>query len=479
MTEKLITRKSINQNITKLDFPWPSPILTRSYEILREIEQGGRKEFPEVLLLHAGNPQEVGQKPLTFFRQVISVCLYPDLMEDLNLPSDVKEKAKLILHNCRGHSVGAYSDSPGIEIFRQEVAKFLGERDGVPRDYNNIILSSGATDGIKSILMILNHSKSDKPPGIMIPLPQYPLYSALAREYGMYEICYFLDEENEWALSIQELKRAINEARAHCEPRVLVVVNPGNPTGSVLTYKNTEDIVKFAHEEKLFLVADEVYQDNVFAEDVNFHSFHKVMSKMGPPYSDMELASVMSASKGYIGECGMRGGCLEVFNLDPDVQKMLFKAVSAHLCPSILGQIMMYLLSSQPKPGDPSFLLFEEEKNAILQNMRENATFLTEALNKIKGIKCNKVAGAMYAFPRLLLPPKFIEKAKSLGQEPDFFYCMELVEKTGICSLPGSQFLQKPGTYHIRMTFLPPVKNMKAMAIRLKEFHQKILAEYS
>ena len=72
------------------------------------------------------------------------------------------------------------------------------------------------------------------------------------------QINYYLDEPRAWALDIPELRRSLDEARADCVPRLLVVINPGNPTGSVLTRQNIEDIIRFAFEQKLIIMADEV-----------------------------------------------------------------------------------------------------------------------------------------------------------------------------------------------------------------------------
>lgn len=94
-------------------------------------------------------------------------------------------------------------------------------------------------------------------------------------------------------MNIDELKRSINKAREECVPKVLVIINPGNPTGSVLTRQNIEDVIKFAKNEKLLIIADEVYQHNIW--DGEFFSFKKVMHDLK---IEIELASVMSASKG-------------------------------------------------------------------------------------------------------------------------------------------------------------------------------------
>ncbi len=72
----------------------------------------------------------------------------------------------------------------------------------------------------------------------MIPVPQYPLYSATLSEYGAYQIGYFLDEDNNWALNIDELERALNESKDRCVPRGIVIINPGNPTGKKETHNS-------------------------------------------------------------------------------------------------------------------------------------------------------------------------------------------------------------------------------------------------
>ncbi|GIX91444.1 alanine aminotransferase 2 [Caerostris extrusa] len=200
--------------------------------------------------------------------------------------------------------------------------------------------------------------------------------------------------------------------------------------------------------------------------------------EMSGPYKNMELASFMSASKGYMGECGLRGGYVEFINLDPEVKKNFLKFISARLCSSVLGQATMDCVVNPPQEGEPSYDLFIKEKMAVLQSLKERALLVEKTFNNMKGMKCNVVAGAMYAFPRLTLPEKAIKKAKSLGQAPDFFYAMQLLESTGICVVPGSGFGQIPGTHHFRTTILPQTEKLKVMLKKLEEFHDKFLEEY-
>lgn len=333
--------------------------------------------------------------------------------------------------------MGAYSESTGVEIIRRHVAEYISKRDGgVESDWTNIILSGGASEAIRSLLALVNNQAAGaKPIGVMIPIPQYPLYSATIAEYGMHQVSYYLDEANEWALDIAELERALAESREHCQPRVLCVINPGNPTGSILTRANIAEIVKFAERHGLMLIADEVYQHNIWKEGAAFHSFKKVMAEENVK---VELASCMSLSKGYMGECGVRGGYAELVNFDPAVKAIFYKMLSAKLCSTVLGQIGIDCVVKPPEPGEPSYELFKREKDAVLDGLKKKAEIVATTFNSIPGFKCNPVAGAMYAFPQIQLPEKAIQKAKSLGQHPDFYYVMSLLESTGVCIVPGS-----------------------------------------
>jgi len=111
-----------------------------------------------------------------------------------------------------------------------------------------------------------------------------------------------LNEEKNWSLTVDELNRAYNESLERCEPRAICIINPGNPTGQVLSLENMQEIIKWAHEKKLFILADEVYQDNIYADGMRFYSFKKVANELGYPYSEMEMASFYSTSKGFMGE---------------------------------------------------------------------------------------------------------------------------------------------------------------------------------
>ncbi|XP_064414585.1 alanine aminotransferase 2 isoform X2 [Latimeria chalumnae] len=423
----------------------------------------------------------MGQQPITFLRQVVALCTYPELLDSPSFPEDAKRRAERILQSCGGHSLGAYSASQGLDCIREDVAMYMKKRDGgVPVDPNNIYLTTGASDGIANILKLLVSGEGNSRTGVMIPIPQYPLYSAAISELGAVQINYYLDEENCWALDVNELRRAVNQAKEYCDPKVVCLINPGNPTGQVQSRQCIEEVIQFAYEEKLFLLADEVYQDNVYAEGCQFHSFKKVLYEMGPEYfSSVELASFHSTSKGYMGECGYRGGYMEVIHLDPEVKAQLVKLLSVRLCPPVPGQAAMDVVVNPPQPGEESYEQFIKEKKAILSKLAEKAKLTEEMFNTVPGIRCNPLQGAMYAFPRLFIPPKAIKEAQAHGMPPDMFYCMRLLEQTGICVVPGSGFGQKEGTYHFRMTILPSQEKLRILLEKVKDFHIQFLQEYA
>ncbi|MEQ2168792.1 hypothetical protein GOODEAATRI_018394 [Goodea atripinnis] len=113
------------------------------------------------------------------------------------------------------------------------------------------------------------------PGWVMISIPQYPLYSAALADLGAVQISYYLDEDNCWSLNSAELGRALNEAKQHCKPRVLCIINPGNPTGQVQSRQCIEDVIRFAKEEHLFLMADEVNEGFMHLKAPNERSFKR------------------------------------------------------------------------------------------------------------------------------------------------------------------------------------------------------------
>ncbi|CAN8072068.1 unnamed protein product [Agarophyton chilense] len=471
---KVLHKQSgLNKALQNMQYAVRGELVLRAQKISHELEEGKKLPFSEVIYCNIGNPQSVGQTPITFIRQSLAAVAYPSLLDTGHFSSDIVERARAFLGRCK--SVGAYSESKGVDFVRKRVARAIEKRDGYPADPESIYLANGASDAVKAMLTIIIRDSQD---GILIPIPQYPLYSASLTALSGRQVEYYLDEEHGWALSIEELKKSLNDAREQgTHVRAIVVINPGNPTGQVLSEQNMREIVRFCEEESLVLMADEVYQENVYVENKPFVSFKKVVRDMESP---VELASFHSISKGVIGECGLRGGYLELINTEKDMNELLYKAFSVSLCSNVLGQFAIDLMMTPPKEGEESYALYKKETESIYNDLKVKAQKLCSGLNTLEGVSCNDSEGAMYLFPKIRMPKKAIEEAEKDGHSSaDVLYCVELLEATGICVVPGSGFGQREGTYHFRTTFLPPREKIDGVVNSMRQFHDEFLRRYS
>lgn len=277
-------------------------------------------------------------------------------------------------------------------------------------------------------------------------------------------------------MSREELEKQFAKAtKEGLEVKALAMINPGNPSGNVMTHCDIQIIAEFCAEKGIVLLADEVYQTNVYAEGAEFVSAKKVTLDCG--LKNLQLASFHSTSKGLLGECGRRGGLMELHHIDPYVQSQLYKLASSDLCSGVVGQLMTSLMVKPPLPGDESYELFEEENRIIFEGLKERSQKLVEGLNSIPGINCTPAEGAMYAFPRIEIPDKAIEKAKELGTTPDNLYALSLLDHTGICVVPASGFGQAKGRVGFRTTFLHP-DTLKAVDL-FRQHHELFVKEYS
>jgi aspartate/methionine/tyrosine aminotransferase len=437
--------------VLQTEYAVRGPIVARA----AELEKQGR----EIIYCNIGNPQSLGQMPLTWNRQILALCEYPALMDLAPgaFPADAVETARAILAGTK-HGLGAYSESRGVRFIREAVAEFILERDHIGVDPDAIFLTDGASKGVQTILRLLIGGTAD---GIMIPIPQYPLYSATITLYEGRMVPYHLDEANGWKLSRTMLETSLAKAKAEgTRVKAICVINPGNPTGAVLDEANIAMIIDFARAHGLAILADEVYQENIYLPGDEFVSFAKVLHQLEA--KEVSLFSFHSCSKGFLGECGVRGGYFEFRNVPDDVAAQILKLQSVNLCANLAGQVAAYAMVRPPKPGMPSYPQYASERHAILDTLKQRAILLAEGLNRIEGITCNVIAGAMYAFPSITLPPG----------RTDFDYAMALLEQTGICVVPGSGFGQAEGTAHFRTTILPPTEKLQQVVERLSEFHR-------
>ncbi|KAH9167066.1 alanine aminotransferase [Lactarius sanguifluus] len=472
-----LTVDALNPAFLNVQYAVRGELAIRAEEYRVQLKTAGDNHglpFNRVISSNIGNPQQTGldQPPITFVRQVAALMEWPALAELAKdvFPADVIARAKEL--QAEIGSVGAYSHSQGVPFIRKNVANFIQERDGYPSNPNHIFLTAGASAGVTLLIsMLISNPRS----GILIPIPQYPLYTATLASNSGVGIPYHLDEDAEWATSAPDIEAAIEGAvREGITPKALVVINPGNPTGALLDEATMQNVVRLCERHGLVLLADEVYQTNLHSRSTHpFTSFKKVVRALG---SSLPLVSFHSISKGVMGECGRRGGYFECTNISDDIVALIYKLVSVLLCPPLSGQIGVDCMVRPPRQGDASYALWKQETDTTHAALAQRTKTMSARLNELPGVSCVDSPGALYLYPRIRLPDAAIEAARKAGKEPDTFYALGLLEDTGICVIPGSGFGQKEGQYHYRLTCLCPGVDEYVGA--LERFHRKFVERY-
>ncbi|KAF6002935.1 glycerol-3-phosphate O-acyltransferase 2 [Cyanidiococcus yangmingshanensis] len=522
---KALDLRTINPRIVAAEYAVRGELPTRATRLQRVLEAGGPEAaalpFREVTYCNIGNPQALGNPPFTYHRRVMALCDCPDLAAAMPnaeterlFPADVREAAERILRSAGLGGTGAYSDSQGVSVIRQDVAAYMNARDGIADGSplaartEDVFLTNGSSGAILMLMALLSgvndgsvalrgegegaHLGSMRP-GILIPVPQYPIYSALSTALGIEALHYHLVEDQGWAIQVSELSEQVREARRRgIDARALVVISPGNPTGQLLRPENVRELVRFAHRERILLMADEVYADNVYLSGQKFESFRKVLHRdmPGNVQQELELVSLYSASKGLVGECGRRGGYMLLSpGIGREAREQLLKLASIMLCPNLGGQVMIDCVVRPPQPGQPSYDLYAKERKERYESLKRRASRIVDAFRSMRGVQCNPSEGAMYAFPRITVGENALEAAKRAGMPLDTFYCVSLLERTGICVVPGAGFgmstgqrtpSDPPGVCHfyLRTTILPPDDKMEHVIDLLRIHHEEFLQKY-
>lgn len=468
----------LNQNVLNAKYAVRGSIPIRADELSEQLKKDPKSlPFKKIIYANIGNPQQLDQKPLTWFREVLSVLQNPNLLDKGIYKRDVEERARRLLNDVK--SLGAYSNSLGSAYVRKTVARFMDERDGFKSDPANIFLTNGASTSVSYLIDVLSTGKKS---GFLIPIPQYPLYTASISLNGATPLFYYLNESNEWSTDPKQIKNIVVKAESEgIDVKALVVINPGNPTGALLSAEDIAGIIDVAAQHDIILIADEVYQNNIFQGE--FVSVKKVLCELlekdYEKYKHVKLASLNSTSKGFSGECGQRGGYMELFGFPAFFKDVIFKLASINLCSVVSGQALVDLLVNPPQEGEPSYELYEKESADVHSTLEQRANALFSAFKEMEDVSCNMPMGAMYLFPRLHFTeseyPELFKIAETKEVPVDEIYCLELLEKTGICTVPGSGFGQVPGTYHVRTTFLAPGSDW---VTSWTDFHKKFVNHY-
>jgi alanine-synthesizing transaminase len=336
-------------------------------------------------------------------------------------------------------NLNGYAPSSGIG----EAVKAIeseAERKGIS-NVHDIFVTTGASEAIDICLTALVNDGEN----VLTPTPGYPLYTAIASKLQMMENPYYLDESNGWLPDIEDIKSKIND-----KTKAIVLINPNNPTGSLYTRENLQQIVDLALEHNLVIFADEIYDKLLFdgKKHISIASLNK----------DVSCITFGGLSKNYmvpgfrIG-WGIVSGRKEVLS---DFIEAVNKILRARLSANHPEQYGI----------KPSLEGNHDHLTEAMKKLTRRRDLTVEMLNAIPGISCVKPEGAFYAFPKLEM------------KQPDAHFVGELIRETGVVIVPGSGFGQVPGTHHFRVVFLPNEQILEKAYKAIGEFFVKYQEKY-
>jgi alanine-synthesizing transaminase len=312
--------------------------------------------------------------------------------------------------------LNGYTASAGIAEAREAVAADFSAR-GVDVDPDRVLITSGTSEGLELALTAI----VDDGEAVLVPSPTYPLYTAVLAKIGAEPQYYRTDHTDHWLPDLADLRSKITP-----RTRVLVVIDPNNPTGALYPDSVRRELIELAEEHGLVILADEVYGDL---------SYDGPVAPMATLNPDAAIISYSSLSKAYLAP-GWRAGWMAV-GRTPRLDGALAaikKLADGRLC--------------SPGPmqyGVVAALTGDRSHQAVFrQQLQQRAELTTTRLNAVDGISCVAPRGAFYAMPKVALPP---------GRS-DADYVLGLLRATGILCVYGSGFGTAPEDGFFRVVFL-------------------------
>ena len=377
------------------------------------LEAGGHR----ILKLNIGNPAPFGfEAPDVIVRDMIAALPYAQ----------------------------GYSESKGILSARRAIVTRYELEPGFPElDVDDIYLGNGVSELITMTMQALLDDGDE----VLIPAPDYPLWTAMTTLSGGKAVHYLCDEENGWNPDLADIESKITPKTV-----ALLVINPNNPTGAVYSKEVLEGIVELARKHQLLLLADEIY-DRILYDDAE----HISLASLAP---DLLCLTYNGLSKAY-RVAGYRSGWLAITGPKEHAAGFIEGIdllASTRLCPNVPAQHAIQVALG----GHQSI------EDLILPGGRllEQRDVAWEKLNAIPGVSCVKPRGALYAFPRLDPEVHEIYDDEKLVQD------LLLQEK--ILVVQGTGF-NWPGHDHIRIVTLPWARDLSEAIERFGNF----LASYA
>ncbi|RYJ02125.1 MAG: pyridoxal phosphate-dependent aminotransferase, partial [Actinomycetales bacterium] len=327
----------------------------------------------------------------------------------------------------------------GIQSARRAVVHHYQLQDGFPDiDIDDVWIGNGVSELIQIALQALLDNGDE----VLVPAPDYPLWTAVTNLAGGVPVHYRCDEDNEWNPDLEHLEAQITD-----RTRVIVVINPNNPTGAVYSSETLQGIAELARKHDLILMADEIY-DKILYDD----AVHVPLASIAP---DVLTLTFNGLSKAY-RVCGYRAAWLVVtgpLEGARDYLEGITLLCSMRLCPNVPAQNAIQVALGG----------FQSIKDLILPGGRlleQRDTAVTE-LRKIPGVSVVQPKGALYAFPRLdpeVYPIKDDQKL-----------VLDLLLQEKILITQGTGF-NWPSPDHLRIVTLPWARDLSDAIQRLGGF---------
>ena len=329
-----------------------------------------------------------------------------------------------------GHN--GYAPSVGILVAREAVAAECAQR-GMPVSPDRVLITSGTSEGIELALTAMAGPGDD----VLVPVPTYPLYTAVLAKIGARAVFYRTDASRGWLPDVDHIRSLITPAT-----RALVVIDPNNPTGATYPDDVRRALLEIADDHNFPLLADEVYAD------LHFDGPVPAIARLNP---DAPVISFSSLSKAYLAP-GWRSGWMAVGRTDrlDEVLAGIKKLADGRLCST--GPMEHGIVAALN--GDRS------HQQSFRAALRERAELTHQRLNAIEGITSVMPSAAFYAMPKVELPPGVT----------DADYVLGLLRATGVLCVYGSGFGTSPADGFFRVVFLASPRELSDIYDLIAEF---------
>ncbi len=348
-------------------------------------------------------------------------------------PEEVQQDVILNMPNSSG-----YSDSKGMFAARKAIMHYCQSKKIMGVGLDDIYIGNGASELIVMCMQGLLNPGDE----VLVPAPDYPLWTAAVTLAGGTPRHYVCDEANDWNPNLADMQAKITPAT-----RAIVVINPNNPTGALYSDEILKDIIQLAREHQLIIFADEIY-DKVLYDGAT----HTSMASLT---DDVLFVTLNGLSKNYRA-CGYRAGWMVVSGQKKHAQDYingLTILASMRLCSNVPGQFAI-----QTALGGYQSINDLVAPGGRLCKQRDLAYKL---LTEIPGVTCVKPKAALYLFPRL--DPKIYPIAN------DQQFILELLEAEKVLVVQGTGFNWKTPD-HFRVVFLPNADDLTDAIGRIARF---------